>query len=834
MVKVKGYRIELDEVAKAVSKHPSVTGCAVLVKDNYLVAYLTPADADVDDIREMVYEMLPTYMIPASYFTMEKFPLNSNEKIDKNSLLAIDVGRTKRREITPTEIKIGKIWSQLLNVDESKIFTYTSFFAIGGDSISAIILVDLIKKAFLDIYIDAKVIFKRQTLDLISRYVDEQLGISSSAVPLSGLNHFESIDSLCNGPDDVLTDTRKIYRTEFRNRPLKVVCFHGQATSASVLDIQLAQIKRALGSKIDFHYIQATNETQNSYLAKYYDSKWYEWWPTFFIQKKVVDDSLNHVLRQLKDIGHVDALLGFSQGSTVIELLDRKAELGEFEKSWNFSILLSGSPIKSITLPKHYQKGVKGGIKSPALLVNGFYEREILKNKLLDRYNINNRELIEHDKGHEIPQNEAFTRRLAVKILQMAITERKNHPSVTGCAVLVKDNYLVAYLTPADADVDDIREMVYEMLPTYMIPASYFTMEKFPLNSNEKIDKNSLLAIDVGRTKRREITPTEIKIGKIWSQLLNVDESKIFTYTSFFAIGGDSISAIILVDLIKKAFLDIYIDAKVIFKRQTLDLISRYVDEQLGISSSAVPLSGLNHFESIDSLCNGPDDVLTDTRKIYRTEFRNRPLKVVCFHGQATSASVLDIQLAQIKRALGSKIDFHYIQATNETQNSYLAKYYDSKWYEWWPTFFIQKKVVDDSLNHVLRQLKDIGHVDALLGFSQGSTVIELLDRKAELGEFEKSWNFSILLSGSPIKSITLPKHYQKGVKGGIKSPALLVNGFYEREILKNKLLDRYNINNRELIEHDKGHEIPQNEAFTRRLAVKILQMAITERKNQA
>ncbi|KAI8892180.1 hypothetical protein BC833DRAFT_510322, partial [Globomyces pollinis-pini] len=80
MVKVKGYRIELDEVAKAVSKHPSVTGCAVLVKDNYLVAYLTPADADVDDIREMVYEMLPTYMIPASYFTMEKFPLNSNEK----------------------------------------------------------------------------------------------------------------------------------------------------------------------------------------------------------------------------------------------------------------------------------------------------------------------------------------------------------------------------------------------------------------------------------------------------------------------------------------------------------------------------------------------------------------------------------------------------------------------------------------------------------------------------------------------------------------------------------------------------------------------------------
>ncbi|KAI8891656.1 hypothetical protein BC833DRAFT_533792, partial [Globomyces pollinis-pini] len=42
MVKVKGYRIELDEVSSAISRHPDVTGSAVIVKDDQLIAFVTP------------------------------------------------------------------------------------------------------------------------------------------------------------------------------------------------------------------------------------------------------------------------------------------------------------------------------------------------------------------------------------------------------------------------------------------------------------------------------------------------------------------------------------------------------------------------------------------------------------------------------------------------------------------------------------------------------------------------------------------------------------------------------------------------------------------------
>ena len=81
MVKVKGYRIELDEVAAAIDRNPKVEACAVIVKNDMLVAYVTPKDVDVDAIRESVLDILPFYMTPSVIVALSEFPLNNNGKV---------------------------------------------------------------------------------------------------------------------------------------------------------------------------------------------------------------------------------------------------------------------------------------------------------------------------------------------------------------------------------------------------------------------------------------------------------------------------------------------------------------------------------------------------------------------------------------------------------------------------------------------------------------------------------------------------------------------------------------------------------------------------------
>jgi non-ribosomal peptide synthetase component F len=87
MVKLKGYRIELDEVSAAVSRHKGVESAAVIVKDELLVAYYSPSSIDADKVRNTVIEILPHYMVPAVFVPIDEMPVNNNGKV-----FFVDVG----------------------------------------------------------------------------------------------------------------------------------------------------------------------------------------------------------------------------------------------------------------------------------------------------------------------------------------------------------------------------------------------------------------------------------------------------------------------------------------------------------------------------------------------------------------------------------------------------------------------------------------------------------------------------------------------------------------------------------------------------------------------
>lgn len=94
-VKVRGLRIELGEVAAAISVDPSVGQCVVVVRDlpvvgRSLVAYMTPtADCDtvdVDRVRARVSAALPEYMTPAAYCVLDEIPITTHGKFNHDAL----------------------------------------------------------------------------------------------------------------------------------------------------------------------------------------------------------------------------------------------------------------------------------------------------------------------------------------------------------------------------------------------------------------------------------------------------------------------------------------------------------------------------------------------------------------------------------------------------------------------------------------------------------------------------------------------------------------------------------------------------------------------------
>jgi hypothetical protein len=138
-VKLKGYRIELDEVAGAMMQHPRVVAAAAIVKDKtHLVGYYSPADVSSLELQQTVANHLPSYMIPAVWVGLDTMPQNSNGKIDKKALEALHVVVDVEAPVTDAEKRMAAVWAQVLDVDVATIGRQTSFFAIGGDSMTAI------------------------------------------------------------------------------------------------------------------------------------------------------------------------------------------------------------------------------------------------------------------------------------------------------------------------------------------------------------------------------------------------------------------------------------------------------------------------------------------------------------------------------------------------------------------------------------------------------------------------------------------------------------------------------------------------------------------------
>ncbi len=142
-VKVRGFRIELQEVEEALARCPGVRSAAVKAwpdasGENALVAYLEGV-GDANTLRAYLSRTLPEYMIPSRFIKLDSLPKTSNGKLDRNSLpepgVAARCGPTSSEPGNEMERRVADIWAELLNCDRPDI--NQDFFALGGHSLLA-------------------------------------------------------------------------------------------------------------------------------------------------------------------------------------------------------------------------------------------------------------------------------------------------------------------------------------------------------------------------------------------------------------------------------------------------------------------------------------------------------------------------------------------------------------------------------------------------------------------------------------------------------------------------------------------------------------------------
>ncbi len=200
-VKIRGFRIELGEVETVLARHAVVRECVLVARAEAdvakrLVAFIVPAaraDIRISELRTYLRGLLPEYMVPSVFVTLDALPLSANRKVDRSRLPEPDGHRpalvTELVEPrTETEAGLARIWEKLLGIEQ--VGVEDNFFELGGDSLTALrCMVDANRSGM---SLAPNAIFQYQTIaDLAlaaaeagESAIDDQ-GVVSGPVPLT-------------------------------------------------------------------------------------------------------------------------------------------------------------------------------------------------------------------------------------------------------------------------------------------------------------------------------------------------------------------------------------------------------------------------------------------------------------------------------------------------------------------------------------------------------------------------------------------------------------------------------------------------------------------------
>ncbi|KAJ1967914.1 hypothetical protein IWQ62_001560, partial [Dispira parvispora] len=200
-VKLRGFRIELGEVESWCERlNYNIQQAVAVVVNKQLVVYLSPQSVDVDKVKESLRKALPYYMVPTHIIPLEAMPKTRNGKVDRRALAEYPLPQTLTSDVTYVDDarEFGETYRLLAGLalqalqfaeDHPLPAPTTSFFAIGGDSISAVSFSTLCRKQGLNVTV-AK-IFTLHTLGAIAMDCETESDKKNAELQVSTLTHLQ-------------------------------------------------------------------------------------------------------------------------------------------------------------------------------------------------------------------------------------------------------------------------------------------------------------------------------------------------------------------------------------------------------------------------------------------------------------------------------------------------------------------------------------------------------------------------------------------------------------------------------------------------------------------
>ncbi|MDX6577743.1 MAG: hypothetical protein QOE96_3696 [Blastocatellia bacterium] len=147
-IKIRGFRVELEEIEQALRSLAGVTDCVVVLRedsdgDKRLIAYvvLHPHNKlTTAELRNHLKAKLPSYMVPALFEVIHALPLLPNGKINRRALPDPQPARFESRDSfvaprTPIEQLLAVEWCDVLKLE--RVGIHDNFFELGGHSLLA-------------------------------------------------------------------------------------------------------------------------------------------------------------------------------------------------------------------------------------------------------------------------------------------------------------------------------------------------------------------------------------------------------------------------------------------------------------------------------------------------------------------------------------------------------------------------------------------------------------------------------------------------------------------------------------------------------------------------
>jgi amino acid adenylation domain-containing protein len=158
LIKIRGYRIEANEIVTVLNSHPLVEASAVIARNDNagsarLLAYLVSRNNTsprVRELRALLCDRLPDYMMPAAFIRLDSMPLTPNGKVDREALPEPGDANTLLDDYvaprTALEDKLAGIIANLLGL--GRVGISDNFFFLGGHSLLGTQLIARVRDSF--------------------------------------------------------------------------------------------------------------------------------------------------------------------------------------------------------------------------------------------------------------------------------------------------------------------------------------------------------------------------------------------------------------------------------------------------------------------------------------------------------------------------------------------------------------------------------------------------------------------------------------------------------------------------------------------------------------